>query len=182
METIWKSIRLSADELKNTVTVTTTAMLTGLYVVLHTFTTIVLNAFLQLRFSGMALALIGVLYGPVPAALAGGIGDLLKCVIRPTGAFFPGFTLSEIIRGFLFGLFFYRKKVTFRRALIASAVTCVICDLFLATFWLTIMGNGAFGALLVSRLLRCVLMIPVETVIIYGSLGAVKRVRTVSKR
>lgn len=171
------TIRSSAKELQKTVCVTTTAMLTGLYVVLHTFTTIVINAVLQLRFSGIALAMIGALYGPVAGALSGGIGDLLKCVIRPTGGFFPGFTLAEMIRGAIYGFFLYKKKPTALRVFLACFCSCFVCDFILTTLWLTMMGNGAFLALLLSRALRCAIMVPIEFVLVYGSMQAVVRVR-----
>lgn len=177
MSTFLSIIRSSAKELKSTVTVTTTAMLTALYVVLHTFTTIVINAFLQLRFSGMALALVGGLYGPVAGALSGGIGDLLKCIIRPTGGFFPGFTLAEMLRGAIYGFFLYKKKPTLLRVLAASFTSCLICDFILTTLWLTMMGNGAFFPLLLSRALRCAIMVPIETLMIFASMQALGRVR-----
>lgn len=176
MSNLLSTIRSSAKELKNTVTLTTTAMLTGLYVVLHTFTTIVVNAFLQLRFSGIALAMVGGLYGPVVGAISGGVGDLLKTLIRPTGGFFPGFTLGEMVRGAIYGFFLYQKKPTIWRVFFASFTSVFVCDFLLTTLWLTMLGNGAFAALLVSRTLRCVMMVPIETILVYGSMNAVSKV------
>ena len=39
--------------------------------------------------------------------VCGGLGDLIQFVIKPTGAYFPGWTISAALAGFIYGLFFY---------------------------------------------------------------------------
>lgn len=169
-------IRASALELKNVASLTVTAMLTALYVVLHTFTTIVITPFLQLRFSPVALAMTGALYGPVVGGIAGAVGDILKTLIRPTGGFFPGFTVGEFLRGFIYGLFLYKKQPTFLRVLFATITSCVVVDFFLTTMWLAMMGVGAFVPLLMSRVLKVIILIPIETFLVFGAVKLTKKV------
>ena len=50
------------------------------------------------------------MFGPVPGLIMGGAADLLGFVIKPTGPFFPGYTLDSMIAGFLYGMFFYKRE------------------------------------------------------------------------
>lgn len=183
MKKFLNSIQASAKELKNTTSLTVTAMLTALYVVLHAFTTIVVTAFIQIRFSSVALAMIGGLYGPVVGATAGAVGDILKNVVRPTGAFFPGFTFGEAARGFIYGLFLYKKTPSFWRVCLASFCSCLVVDLFLTTLWLTMMGvnGGIYIPLLIARLPKVAIMFPIETILVFSSLKLTTRIRTAKK-
>ena len=40
------------------------------------------------------MAIAGALYGPVASLLVGALGDIISIMLVPTGAFFPGFTIS----------------------------------------------------------------------------------------
>lgn len=172
---IFKRVADSAHALKTTAVLTGTSLLTAIYVVLHSFTTIVVNAVIQIRFSPLALALTGALYGPVAAGLSGVVGDLIKCVVRPTGGFFPGFTFGEFVRGFIYGLILYKRKPTALRVAAATVCSCVVVDFFLTTLWLTMMGNGAFFALLVTRIVKILIMIPIEFALVYSALKISER-------
>lgn len=174
---IFRSIRQSTQALKQTATLTGTALLTAIYVVLHAATTIVINAVVQIRFSPVALAVAGAMYGPVAAGLAGAVGDILKCLVRPTGAFFFGFTLGEFVRGFIYGLFLYQKKPTALRVLAATVTSAIVVDFFLTALWLTMMGNGALIALLIARGLKVIVMCGIEYGLVYGFLKVAQRAR-----
>lgn len=183
MKNFFSLIKESALELKNTISLTVTAMLTALYVVLHTFTTIVVSAIIEIRFSGVALAMIGSLYGPVVGGVAGAVGDVLKCLIRPTGSFFPGFTLNEFLRGFIYGAFLYKKQPTLWRVMTASFINALVVDFFLTPLWLTMMGlaQSAYPAMLLARLPKVLVMFVVDTALTYGALKLTKRVRIPKK-
>lgn len=182
MKNFFSLIKESALELKNTISLTVTAMLTALYVVLHTFTTIVVSAMIEIRFSGVALALIGSLYGPVVGGVAGAVGDVLKFFIRPTGSgFFPGFTLGEFLRGFIYGVFLYKKQPTLWRVVAANLVNAIVVDFFLTALWLLMMGVNSYPVLLLVRLPKVLVLFVVYTVLTYGALKLTKRVRIPKK-
>ncbi len=62
---------------------------------------------LRLSVSFLANCAIGYMFGPVMGFVCGGLGDLIQFVIKPTGPYFPGWTLSAALAGFIYGLFFY---------------------------------------------------------------------------
>ena len=84
----------------------------------------------------------------------------------PKAAFFPGFTLTAFLTGVIFGLVLYKKPVTWKRTFVAALLVNVICSLCLDTVWLSMMYGDSFLVLLPARLLKAVIMIPLETVII----------------
>ena len=119
----------SFQELKHVKTLTTAAMLMAVSVVLGYFT-IEAGPYLKIGFGGVVNQFVYYLFGPVAGAVYGGVLDLVKYVVKPTGAFFPGFTLNAMLGGVLYGTILYRKPLTFRRALWADLVVALICNIF----------------------------------------------------
>ena len=85
---------------------------------------------------------------------------------RPLLVKMAGFTLTALLTGLIFGLLLYRKPVTVPRVLLASAVVCIALNLLLDTLWLDIMYGNSFIALLPARAVKCVINIPIYTLLI----------------
>ena len=112
------------------------------------------------------LSRLGILYGPVIAAIGYGLADVIGALLFPTGAFFPGFTVSAVLTGLIFGWVLYKKEVTIVRALIASALVCLAVNLLINTYWLTIIIGKGFTVLLASRAVKELVAIPVMAAVI----------------
>ena len=106
------------------------------------------------------------MYGPLWAGAAYAIGDILGMMIFPSGAYFPGFTLSAFLTGLVFGLVLYKKDITWTRVLIASLIVVLGINLCLDTFWLHILMGQGYMAMLPARILKCAIAIPVQTFLI----------------
>ena len=87
-------------------------------------------------------------------------------MIFPTGAYFPGFTLTAFITGFVFGFFLHGKDITWKRVLPASLIIVLGLNLVLDTVWLSILMGDGFIALLPTRILKCVVMLPIHLLLI----------------
>ena len=172
----------SFQELKHVKTLTTAAMLMAVSVVLGYFT-IEAGPYLKIGFGGVVNQFVYYLFGPVAGAVYGGVLDLVKYVVKPTGAFFPGFTLNAMLGGVLYGTILYRKPLTFRRALWADLVVALICNIFLNTLWLSMMSGKAMMVLLPMRVLKNLIKWPVDAALFYliakrmESLGLVRMIR-----
>lgn len=142
----------------------TLAMLVALHVVLERFLSI--SAWnMRIGFSFVALVLAGIFYGPAGAATTGAIGDIIGMLLFPSGPYFPGFTVNAALSGAVFGLFLHRKQSAPR---IAGAV-CVnqlILSLFVQTLWISILYGAPYRTLLPVRLTQCLVMIPVQFIVI----------------
>jgi riboflavin transporter len=160
------SCKESANELKKLPVLAMTAMLTAVHSVLGFFT-IMIGSFIKIGFSFLTIALAGMLYGPFTAGILGGIGDIINYLIKPTGPFFPGFTINGILTGIIYGLFFYKKNINIKRILLARICVIILVDLCLTTTWLSLLYGKAFFILLPMRALKAVVMLPIETGLLY---------------
>ena len=120
---------------------------------------------LKIGFTFIPVFLAGYLYGPFKGALVGGVADLLGAILFPIGAYFPGFTLTCALQGVTYGVLL-RKKQTPARILMAVGIVQLILGLCLNTFWISLISGSPFKALFVTRLVQCLIMIPVEFLVI----------------
>ena len=155
-----------AEKLSSPKTLTGVALLVALYTILSFFT-INLGTTWEIGFADLALAVCGMLYGPIPCAVAGAAGDLLGFIVSPNGGFFPGFTLSAFL--------LYNRPVSLKRAALAEGIIIVICNLILTPLWL----NMLYGTNLIAipRIIRNIIMFPINTALAYSVLKGVRGFR-----
>ncbi len=174
--------RSSCQELKHTRTITTAAMFMAVSVVLGYFT-IEAGPYLKIGFGSVVNQFVYYLFGPVAGGIYGGILDLVKYIVKPTGAFFPGFTLNAILAGIIYGTFLYKQPMTFKRVLAVHLIVVVFCNVFLNTLWLSMMSGKAIMVLLPMRLVKNAVMWPVDSLLFYAiakkmeAVGLVKAIR-----
>lgn len=108
------------------------------------------------------------LFGPSVGAFFGAAMDILNFIIKPTGAYFFGFTLSGILSGLIFGLILYKRPLSVKRIFIATLIRVIFIDLLLNTYWLQVMYGYNFMAMLPMRALKNFIMLPVETLLLFG--------------
>ena len=142
------------------------ALLIALEIILTRFLSIETPT-LRIGFGFLPVAIMAILYGPWWTGAAGVVGDLVGMMLFPKAAFFPGFTLTAFLTGMIYGLFLYKKPITWKRTFVAVSSVNVICSLCLDTLWLSMMYRDSFLVLLPMRLVKAAIMIPVATVLIY---------------
>ena len=146
----------------NTVKLAMLALLIALQVVLSRFLSINLQ-FLKIGFSFVPLMFAGYLYGASGGVIVAVVSDLIGATLFPSGAFFPGFTVTAALSGFIYGIAFGEKCTTAKLAV--SVITeQIVCGLLLNTLWLSILYHSSFAALLATRVWQVLVMIFVELV------------------
>ena len=178
---IAENFRASAKELKRIRSLATVAMLLALQIILGALT-LQIDSSIQITFDYLPLCVTAMFFGPVPALLSGGLADLLAFLIRPTGAFNPGFTLSSALGGLIYGLCFYKKsfdrpwKLILAAALARFAVA-VVCNICLNSLWLILMyGQGAW-AWIPGRIVKNLIEYPVSVVLLFSLQSVMNRIR-----
>lgn len=163
-----KKLKDSFSEMKNIHSLTAVAMLLALRVVLGMFANATLPFFgnnVKLSGAFLPIAVAGSMFGPVAGAVVGAFGDIISFIIVPTGSpYFPGFTISGLLTGLIYGFAFYKNKVTVPRTIIAWAVNMILVETFLAAFWLYVLqgasSSGVYltilGARFISVALKCI--------------------------
>lgn len=167
--------RRSALELKNVHSLTGMALLTALHLILNLTASVQITPSLKLSFSFLAAALMGMLYGPVCAAIGTGISDIIQAFVHPTGPYFFGFTLTALLAGFLYGCFLYKGKHSLPRLIAVQTLINVFLHVGLNGLWLKIMYGKAFLAMLPVRAAKNLIMLPIEITLMYLVLAVVPK-------
>lgn len=145
----------------NTLKISNLGLLIALQVLLSHFLSIN-TPVVRIGFGFLPLAIIGMIYGPISAGVCAIISDILGWALFPTGAYFPGFTLTAFLTAFSYGTFLYKKDKSLKRILIPVLIVCILLNLILDTFWLTLLLGKGYMALLPTRVLKSIIMIPVQ--------------------
>ena len=138
---------------------------------------------IRVGFGFVPIVISAMYLGPMRAGIIGLIADLIGFALAGKGIFFPGFTFSAFLSGFIYGIFFEGEKAFSKVNLILGSVAVtVIVDFILNTLWLTILANNMtfefFLTRFYSRLPGQLVMLVVKIVItILISETVFKRVR-----
>lgn len=111
----------------------------------------------RLSLGFLPVSMTAIMYGPWWAGLAYAIGDLIGAFLFPVGPYFPGFTFTAFLTGMFFGLFLYKREVTWKNTLMASFLVVVICSLILDTYWIYLLYHIAALSLLPLRVVKGVI-------------------------
>lgn len=158
--------RESLEELKKTRTITICGLFAAMSCLMGSFT-IRIGNILKIGFSGLINELVSMFFGPVVGGVFGGMTDVLKYILRPDGAFLIGMTLNSALAGVIYGIFLYKKKISFWRILAAGVVVGFLCNIIITTWLLVPLTGKGFFVMLPTRLLKNVVMIPINALIFY---------------
>jgi ECF transporter S component (folate family) len=123
---------------------------------------------IRLSFGEIPLILSGMILGPVYGGFTGALADLVGYPLNPQGAYFPGFTITAAVAGFLPGLMgkFIKKPWSWKSISLVVVITTIITSLILNTIWLEILMGKAFAVLLPPRVLAALILIPIYVLVI----------------
>lgn len=141
------------------------SILIAMEIVLSRFASIA-TPVVKIGFGFVPIAICAMFYGPVWAGIAGALADFIGAMLFPIGAFFPGFTLSAALTGVIFGLFLYKQAPSWGRLVAAVCTNSVFVSLGLGTLWLSILMGTPYFALLPTRLVQNLILVPLQIVII----------------
>lgn len=171
-----KRITDSFKELKNPATLAVTALMVAVGVVLHSFGTIPISSVLMFKWAFLPMAIVGMLYGPIPAAICGGLIDVISTLMLPKtgGGFLIGITLCMVANGFLYGLFLYKSEKLTTMIIVSTVVNFVLVTMLMTPAVLSLSLGYEFMTTFTQRLVKALLM-PVEAVILVLVLKMLKK-------
>lgn len=159
----------------NTEKLVITAILIALEVILTRFVGIS-TPMLRISFGFLPMVVVAMYYGPIWGGGAYALADVLGSLIFPTGAYFPGFTVSACLTGIICGLFLHKRKVTVGTSLAAVIAVVLGINLLVNTFWLTIILGKGYMAMLPARFVKELLCVPIDTALILVLSKATRRI------
>ena len=91
---------------------------------------------LGLGLTYLLFSVICLIYGPICGLFIGFFSDILGYFLFQGGSiFFIGYTLSSMLTGFIYGIFLYRKKITFANCLLARFFVNLAINVALGSIW-----------------------------------------------
>lgn len=158
----------AAAELKDTKMLVFAAFMIALRVALK-LVAIPLAPNLKINTAFLANALGAMVFGPVVAAAAAAVSDILGVLISGD-VYFPPFVLTEIAGSMIFAMFLYRAKVTPTRVILSRFCICLLVNVFLQTpimmLYYRLMMGGASYVLTVPQIIKNLFMFPIESVVL----------------
>lgn len=148
------------------------AMLLALLIVLSRFLSIE-TQFLVLSFSFIPIIMSAIWLGPKYSMMIAALGDLIGSLLFPFGAYFPGFTISAAISGYIYGIILYNKnkqtnnKKFLLKLIISSILVLGLVNIFITSFWLHMLYGKAYYAIISTRTISQIIMLPIQVIIIY---------------
>lgn len=165
-ETFFERLKNSAAEFQNIRTIVMCGLLAALGIVLRLYVSIDITKNIRIGFSELPNVVTAYLFGPVVGSIFAGVVDILKFIIKPTDAFLPLFTLNAAAKGFVFGIGFYKKKITWLRIFVVQLIAKIIFGILLYTLFYGIsFGAGAAMGALMERVIQNLISLPIDTVI-----------------
>lgn len=135
---------------------------------------IVINRFLSVNtsivsigFTFVPLMLAGIILGWKYSLVIAALTDLIGALLFPFGSYFVGYTISSALTGLVYGLLLYNKgefkvdKKFMIHLIIAILIVCIFINGGLNTLWLVLTSKKAFLAILPTRVLKQLLMMPI---------------------
>lgn len=179
MKSTLASFKDSSREFTHVTTLTTCAVLGALQIILGFFS-IQIGSFLKIGFTTLPQYLASYLFGPAVAPFYGMAMDIINYLLKPTGPFFPGFTLVAAVSCLIMGIGLYRKPLTLKRVFIVMFINQAVCNIFLNTLFLTILYGQGFFAILPMRIVKNLIQWPINTLMLYALIEALERAHAFS--
>ncbi len=149
MKSFFSMFTKSAKELTNPVNLVKVGMLIAISMVIEMYS--IDLTFFKINFAFLAIAVIGMLFGPTVGLFAGLICDVVGYMVHPNGAFLPAYTLVAGLQGLIYGICLYTKNdghsiilrnneskkdtdiTLFLRIIIARLIDVVLINIFINT-------------------------------------------------
>lgn len=128
----------------------------------------------------LVFSVIAMIYGPFCGLAIGMLSDILGYFVFQSGTvFFPGYTLNAMLSGFMYGLCFYKTKITFAKCLYARIFVNLIVNVFLGSVWWAIINglnmDAFWSYVIVIALPKNLVYLLPQSILLYIVLKAVCR-------
>lgn len=171
----------SAKEFKSIKCITVTGVLIAISMIIEMFS--IDLQFVKINFAFLAIATIGMLFGPVVSLFAGFACDIVGFLVHPSSMFLFAYVLVAGLQGFIYGVVLYHKNDKFSisftnnetektiditlylRAIVARLLDIVIINLLLNTklnLHYGFIPQQAYGAAIISRIAKNIIELCVD--------------------
>ena len=170
-----KTLRKSAGEFKKLQTVVFCGLMGALSIILGLFASIHFGPF-SITYAWIPNRIIDFMFGPVVGALYGGVMDVIKFMLKPNGSFNLAYTAMAVLAGLIFGVVLYNKQISFMRIVFAQTLVKIVINVGMGTYLMAFERGQAFMALMPVRLIKNLIMIPLDSILLFIVLSALTKI------
>ena len=98
-------------------------------------------------------------------AIVAFLSDTIGFLLFPSGPYFPGYLLSEILAACIYSLFLYRERFHWLRALAAKMLINYLINVLLGCLWSYLLYGKTYLYYLTTSLIKNTLLLPIEVII-----------------
>ena len=142
------------------------ALMIAACIILSKFS-IPIYAGLKISFGFLARALCSLVCGPVMGISVGFVEDILGYALQPEGAFFIGYTISTMAGMLVYGLCFYRARITVARLVVANLLVNVFVNALMGSVWNMIIYQSPYWAFFWPSLGKNLVTIVPKVILMY---------------
>lgn len=170
MKRFLNSFHSSVKELSDLRCVLVTGLLIAVSMVIESQT--IHLGFAKINFAFLAIASIGMLYGPVVGFFAGALCDIIGYIAFPDGGFLPLYVLIGAAQGLLYGMITYRKipNLFLLRLFLARTLDVVIINLICNTaanyHYGFLASESSLQAAIYARIAKNLIELPIDLLLI----------------
>ncbi len=186
MKSFFRMFVTSAKEFKSIKCITITGVFIAVSMLIESFSIDI--RFAKLNFAFVAIAVIGMLFGPTVSLFAGFACDVVGFMVHPTGGFFPAYTLVAGLQGLIYGVCLYHKNdkhsilignnvtnkqkdiTLFVKIVIARLIDVIVINLFINTALNLHYGfipKAAYSSAIVARIAKNVIELVVDIPLLF---------------
>ncbi|SKB01242.1 ECF transporter S component, folate family [Caloramator quimbayensis] len=129
----------------------------------------------RISFGFLPIMLSAYMFGPLIGGITGALSDIIGIFMFSTASFFPGFTLSAFLTGFIYGNILHNSKYSIKKIIISVLLISLIVEFGLNTIWLSIITGKAITAILPLRIIKIAIIIPIQIISINIVLKSLSR-------
>jgi len=116
-------------------------------------------------------------YGPVVGVLGAAVSDPLGYLLHPDGPYFPPFMLVDMSSSFIFGLLFWKRRLSVSRTFAAKFTVNMVSNIILTSLimkWYVAVFNldMVYNLVNLTRIVKNLILFPLEAILIAFVLGA----------
>ena len=169
----WRAARA---EFRNVRVLAFSGLVCAMAVVLQSIPIFLLGPSLKIYFSFLVVSLGCMCYGPLVGMMAGAVIDSVGFLISSFGEpYFPGYLLTAILSGLLYGMMLYRCKPTLWRIILLRLIINYGSNVLLGSVWKAMLYGKGYFYYLTSGLVKNTVMLPIEVFLTWVVLGAAVR-------
>ena len=148
-------------------------MVTALAIILESFPIYLLGQSLKIYFSFVVVSLGCACYGPLVGMGVGAVIDTLGFLLSSYGEpYFPGYLITAVLSGLIYGLLLYKRKPTLLRIIVVRLIINYGSNVLLGSVWKAMLYGKGYLYYLTSGAIKNTMMLPIEVFLMWVVLNA----------